>query len=132
VGKKRQWRPNSGESVILYSLISTSNAFFILAVIDPDQGIEKQVFHLGGAAAVKFVFHGDPQVVGIGKQMPVQPEPFFHFSLDKIALDRIAYLAVNGNGEPACQTAVFQKVQKKNHFLLFWHFLTNGRIHLPS
>ena len=54
--------------------------------------------------------------------MPVQSEPFFHLSLDKIALDRVADLAVNGNGEPAAGAAVFQKVQKKNHFLLFWHF----------
>jgi hypothetical protein len=64
--------------------------------------------------------------------MPVQPEPFFHSSFNKITLDRIADPAINGNGKPAGGPAVFQKVQKKNHFLLFWRFSTGKQNHLLS
>jgi hypothetical protein len=103
-------------------LISKSRSFFILSVLDLDQSVEEQAFHPGSVAAVEPAFHGDPQVAGIAQQLLVQPEPFFHFSLDKIALDRIADLAVNGNGEPAAGSAVFQEVQKKNRSLFFWRF----------
>jgi hypothetical protein len=86
---------------------------------DAGQGGEEQGFDLGGAAAVKRPLHGDPDVMGRLEHAAVQAEPLFHFPLDVIALDRIADLAVNGNGEAAGRPAVLQKVQKKKSFLIF-------------
>jgi hypothetical protein len=90
--------------------MSHSRILFILSVFDLDQGVEEQALHLGGAAAIEILFHGYPQVAGIGKQKVIQPEAFFHFPFDEVALDRVADLAVNGNSEAAGRTVVFQKV----------------------
>jgi hypothetical protein len=59
----------------------------VLFVFDFDQGIQKQAFRLDGTTAIKFLFYGNPQVVGIVKQKPIQSEPFFHFSFYKISLN---------------------------------------------
>jgi hypothetical protein len=61
--------------------------FHILFVFDFDQGIQKQVFGLDGTAGIKSFFYGNPQVIGIVKQKPIQSEPFFHFSFYKISLN---------------------------------------------
>jgi hypothetical protein len=81
--------------------------FHGLFVFDLDQGVQEQGFGLRGVAAGESLFHGDPQVVGIVKQKPIQPEPFFHFSFYKISLNRVPDLAVNRDGEPAARAAVF-------------------------
>ena len=59
----------------------------MLFIFDFDQGIQKQAFRLCGTAAIKSFFYGNPQVVGIIKQKPIQSEPFFHFSFYKISLN---------------------------------------------
>jgi hypothetical protein len=82
-------------------------SFHGLLVFDLDQGVQEKRFRLRGIAAFEFFFHGHPQVVGIGKQKPIQPEPFFHFSFYKISLDRVPDLAVNRDGEPAARAAAF-------------------------
>jgi hypothetical protein len=106
VGKKRQCRPSRGDSVSLYPRISSSRIFFILFVLDLDQCVEKQTFHQGGITAVEIFFHGNPDIMGLLKQKAVQPEPLFHFPLDEIPLDRVADLAINGNGKPTGRTVV--------------------------
>jgi hypothetical protein len=58
-----------------------------LFVLDFNQGVQKQVFRLLAIAAIEPFFHGDPQVAGLVKQEPIQPEAFFHFSFNKISLD---------------------------------------------
>jgi hypothetical protein len=84
--------------------------FHGLFVFDLDQGVQEQGFRLRGIAAGKSFFHGNPQVVGIVKQEPIQSEPFFHFSFYKISLNRVPDLAVNRDGEPAARSAGFQKI----------------------
>jgi hypothetical protein len=81
--------------------------FHGLFILDLDQGIQEERFRLRGIAAFESFFHGHPQVVGISKQKPIQPEPFFHFSFYKISLDRVPDLAVNRDGEPAARPAAF-------------------------
>jgi hypothetical protein len=61
--------------------------FHVLFIFDFDQGVQKEAFRLGGTAAIKSFFHGNPQIVGISKQKPIQSEPFFHFSFYKISLN---------------------------------------------
>jgi hypothetical protein len=84
--------------------------FHALVILDLDQGVQEKAFGLIGTGAIKSFFYGDPQVVRIVKQKPVQPEAFFHFSFYEISLDRIADLAVNGNGKAAARKVVFQKI----------------------
>jgi hypothetical protein len=106
--------------------------FHFLFVLDLDQGVQEKGLDQGGVAAAEGFFHGDPQIEALGEHTAIQPEPFFHFSFNEISLNRVADLAVNGDGKAAVGAVVFQKIQKKNHSLFFWHFSADKQTRLLS